>query len=107
MKKKYPCAVCLGQCQNDVIERHLCNMWVHKNCVPMTDEFMHKWAGQEYLQFSCPSCINRDSDFNFSRVLSILENSDNYFYAAKTAQLILETYNISLRLYVLSSLSVE
>ena len=55
MAAEFPCAVCVENCIDDVIQCTNCKKWVHRNCVPMTNTKFQSWA-VENLDFLCRNC---------------------------------------------------
>lgn len=71
-KTLYPCSVCDKACGvGTILCETGCGLWVHKVCVPMSDEeFVEVSNSNDY--FLCPKCIfipNTDQEFDFEKCL--------------------------------------
>ncbi|GFR80401.1 hypothetical protein ElyMa_005897400 [Elysia marginata] len=108
-RPQYPCASCGKACNKDAIECSACQLWVHRECVPMDKNMMREWDAPG-LDFLCRACsFTSDPDpvtYDFAAACKRLQdaaNSPSLQYVLSAEHLLLRTYEVKLPPIVASS----
>ncbi|XP_013388573.1 uncharacterized protein LOC106157457 [Lingula anatina] len=92
-KTRYPCGTCQRACSSDAIECSSCLKWIHRECVPMTEEMFDEWSA-DGVEFVCRDCAyDATGEYDFERSLLHLRTNPD---SAKGEALLLTTYNVKL-----------
>ena len=63
-KTAFPCPVCDKACASNTIYCDICGLWVHRECVPMSEAvFTDISSKSDY--FLCPKCVTSTDDNQF------------------------------------------
>ncbi|GFS20693.1 hypothetical protein ElyMa_001577100 [Elysia marginata] len=97
-RPQYPCGSCGKDCNKDAIECSACQLWVHRECVPMDKNMMREWDAPG-LDFLCRACsFTSDPDpvtYDFAAACKRLQdavNSPSLQYVLSAEHLLLRTY---------------
>ena len=73
-KVAFPCSVCDKAARLDTILCNQCSMWVHRECVRMSETQMTEYTDNPYY-FLCPRCVSFDDGdvFDFNKSLARYE----------------------------------